>query len=142
MVATGVGVAFLSRRLEASSLSSLSERLCRVSGAYSVDATWSAVTFAFPGLRGLTAFWGRAGGGRRDMVVTSRGVATRLLSRRADPSRLGGRDVLVVLGARRRWSFRCEGSNGSALLVEVRLFSSGRVRVGQRRRGGSRGPRS
>ncbi|MQL74072.1 hypothetical protein Taro_006441 [Colocasia esculenta] len=32
------------------------------------------------------------------------------------PVRAG--DVLVVLGARRRWSFRREGPNGSALLVE------------------------
>ncbi|MQM04289.1 hypothetical protein Taro_037085 [Colocasia esculenta] len=51
-------------------------------------------------------------------------------------------DVLVLLGARRRWSFRREGPNGSALLVEVRLLSSGRARAGRRRRGGSRGPRS
>ncbi|MQM18194.1 hypothetical protein Taro_051183 [Colocasia esculenta] len=28
-------------------------------------------------------------------------------------------DVFVVLGARRRWSFRREGPNGSALLVEL-----------------------
>ncbi|MQL74071.1 hypothetical protein Taro_006440, partial [Colocasia esculenta] len=50
--------------------------------------------------------------------------------------------VLVVLGERRRWSFRREGPNGSALLLEVRLLSSGRARVGWRRRGGSRHPRS
>ncbi|MQM19218.1 hypothetical protein Taro_052218 [Colocasia esculenta] len=32
-------------------------------------------------------------------------------------------DVLVVLGARRRWPFRCEGPNGSALLLEgVRIM--------------------
>ncbi|MQM13848.1 hypothetical protein Taro_046775 [Colocasia esculenta] len=104
------------------------------------------------------------------MVVTPRGIAAWLLSRRADLLRLGGRwfkteatphfplssflfffflllslssslvisrqffvlvvlvlrwcrpvragDVLVVLGARRRWPFRREGPNGSALLVE------------------------
>ncbi|MQL95260.1 hypothetical protein Taro_027926, partial [Colocasia esculenta] len=51
-------------------------------------------------------------------------------------------DVLVVLGARRRWPFRREGPNGSALLLEVRLLSSGRARAGQRRRGGSCGSRS
>ncbi|MQL77082.1 hypothetical protein Taro_009491 [Colocasia esculenta] len=51
-------------------------------------------------------------------------------------------DVLVVLRARRRWPFRREGPNGSALHVEVRLLSSGRAHVGQRRRGGSCGPRS
>ncbi|MQL98877.1 hypothetical protein Taro_031597 [Colocasia esculenta] len=51
-------------------------------------------------------------------------------------------DVFVMLGARRRWPFRREGPNGSALLLEVRLLSSGRACVGQRRRGGSRGPHS
>ncbi|MQL73967.1 hypothetical protein Taro_006307 [Colocasia esculenta] len=30
-------------------------------------------------------------------------------------------DMLVVLGARRRWPFRCEGPNGSALLLEMLL---------------------
>ncbi|MQM14690.1 hypothetical protein Taro_047624 [Colocasia esculenta] len=63
-----------------------------------------------------------------------------LVLRWCRPVRAG--DMLVVLGARRRWSFRREGPNGSALLVEVRLLSSDRARVGQRRRGGSCGPRS
>ncbi|MQM15322.1 hypothetical protein Taro_048264 [Colocasia esculenta] len=51
-------------------------------------------------------------------------------------------DVFVVLGAMRRWPFRREGPNRSALLVEVRLLSSGRARAGRRRRSGSRGPHS
>ncbi|MQL72874.1 hypothetical protein Taro_005223 [Colocasia esculenta] len=51
-------------------------------------------------------------------------------------------DVFVVLGARRRWPFRREGPNGLALLMEVRLLSSGRARTGRRRWGRSRGPRS
>ncbi|MQL78554.1 hypothetical protein Taro_010986, partial [Colocasia esculenta] len=70
--------------------------IVQVSGAYSVNATWSAVTFLFPGLRG---------------------------------------GVIMELGARRRWSFQCEGLNGLALLLEVRLLSSGKVRAGRRRRG-------
>ncbi|MQM12908.1 hypothetical protein Taro_045828 [Colocasia esculenta] len=76
------------------------------------------------------------------MVAMLRGIATWLFSRRTDPSRLGGcrfkteflvlvelvlrwcrpvrvGDMVVVLGARRRWSFRREGPNGSALLVEL-----------------------
>ncbi|MQM23100.1 hypothetical protein Taro_056162 [Colocasia esculenta] len=53
---------------------------------------------------------------------------------------IGG--VIVELGARRRWPFRREGPNGPALLLEVRLLSSGRARAGQRRRGGSHRPRS
>ncbi|MQL84232.1 hypothetical protein Taro_016739 [Colocasia esculenta] len=56
------------------------------------------------------------------------------------PVRAGG--VIVELGARRRWPFQREGPNGSALLLEVRLLSSGRARTGRRRRGGSRRPRS
>ncbi|MQM10583.1 hypothetical protein Taro_043474 [Colocasia esculenta] len=51
-------------------------------------------------------------------------------------------DVIVVLGAKRRWPFRREGPNGSALLVEVRLLSNGRARTGRRRRGDSHGLRS
>ncbi|MQL68391.1 hypothetical protein Taro_000669 [Colocasia esculenta] len=51
-------------------------------------------------------------------------------------------NVLVVLGASRRWPFRREGPNGSALLVEVRLLNSCRACIGRRRRGGSRGPHS
>ncbi|MQL68309.1 hypothetical protein Taro_000563 [Colocasia esculenta] len=62
-----------------------------LSGACSVDATLSAVAFWFPGLRGLTAFWGRTGGDRHDMVATPKGVATWSLSHWADPSHLGGR---------------------------------------------------
>ncbi|MQM08477.1 hypothetical protein Taro_041335 [Colocasia esculenta] len=38
------------------------------------------------------------------------------------------------------WPFRREGPNRSALLLEVRLLSSGRVCTGWRRRGGSCGP--
>ncbi|MQM09303.1 hypothetical protein Taro_042173 [Colocasia esculenta] len=49
-------------------------------------------------------------------------------------------DVFVVLEARRRWSFLREDPNGSALLVEVRLLSSGRACAGRRRWGGSHGP--
>ncbi|MQM21662.1 hypothetical protein Taro_054707 [Colocasia esculenta] len=56
------------------------------------------------------------------------------------PVRAG--DVVVVLGERRRWPFRREGPNGSALLVEVRLLSSGRAHTGQRRQGSSHSPRS
>ncbi|MQM09386.1 hypothetical protein Taro_042253 [Colocasia esculenta] len=63
-----------------------------------------------------------------------------LVLRWCRPVRAG--DVLVVLGVRRRWPFRREGPNGSALLVEVRLLSSGRARAERRRRRGSRGPRS
>ncbi|MQM15523.1 hypothetical protein Taro_048469, partial [Colocasia esculenta] len=63
-----------------------------------------------------------------------------LVLRWRDPVRVG--DVVVVLGARRRWPFRREGPNGSALLVEVRLLSSDRARTGRRRRGGSHGPHS
>ncbi|MQM22454.1 hypothetical protein Taro_055506 [Colocasia esculenta] len=44
----------------------------------------------FPSSR-FDHFWGRASGGRRDMVATPRGVTTWSLSRRANPSRLGGR---------------------------------------------------
>ncbi|MQL89738.1 hypothetical protein Taro_022316 [Colocasia esculenta] len=51
-------------------------------------------------------------------------------------------DVLMVLGARRRWPFRREGPNGAALLLKVRLLNSGRACAGRRRRGGSCGPRS
>ncbi|MQM03575.1 hypothetical protein Taro_036361 [Colocasia esculenta] len=76
--------------------------------AYNIDATWSFVTFAFPSLRGLTAFG----------VTPGVAVATWSLSCRVDPSRLGGRDVLVELGARRRRSFRRESPNRSTLLVE------------------------
>ncbi|MQM16044.1 hypothetical protein Taro_048998, partial [Colocasia esculenta] len=47
--------------------------------AYSVDVTWSAVAFLFPGLRG---------------------------------------GVIVEVGVKRRWPFRREGPNGSALLLE------------------------
>ncbi|MQL77446.1 hypothetical protein Taro_009854 [Colocasia esculenta] len=42
---------------------------------------------------------------------------------------------------RRRFYLR-EGPNGCVLRVEVSLPSSGRARVGRRRRGGSLGPRS
>ncbi|MQL87506.1 hypothetical protein Taro_020049 [Colocasia esculenta] len=42
-----------------------------------------------------------------------------LVLRWCHPVRVG--DMLVVLGARRRWPFRCEGPNGSALLVEGSL---------------------
>ncbi|MQL70900.1 hypothetical protein Taro_003215, partial [Colocasia esculenta] len=50
--------------------------------------------------------------------------------------------VIVELGARRRWPFRREGPNGSALLLKVRLLSSDRTRAGQRRWGGSHRPHS
>ncbi|MQL94398.1 hypothetical protein Taro_027049 [Colocasia esculenta] len=57
----------------------------KVSGAYSVDVTWSANAFLFLGLRGLTAFgvmpW--------VAIAMPRSVATCSLSRRADLSRLG-----------------------------------------------------
>ncbi|MQL68859.1 hypothetical protein Taro_001145, partial [Colocasia esculenta] len=131
-------------------------------GAYNVDVTWSDVAFTFLGLQGLTTFG----------VAPGVAVVTWLLSRLADPSRLGGHrfknrgcapfphlaffflllplssslpfsrcffmlvvlvlrwcrpvhagDVLVVLGARRRWPFRSEGPNRSTLLLEV-VFSS------------------
>ncbi|MQL67818.1 hypothetical protein Taro_000112, partial [Colocasia esculenta] len=66
---------------------------------------------------------------------------------------LGVLEVLVVggdarscrrrdRGARRRWPFRREGPNGSALLLEVRLLNSDRARVGRRKRGVSHHPRS
>ncbi|MQL68858.1 hypothetical protein Taro_001144, partial [Colocasia esculenta] len=67
---------------------------------------------------------GRDGGGRRILVVASGGVAaaflidvTAILSVRMVVS---GGDMLVVLGARRRWPFRREGPNGSALLLKRR----------------------
>ncbi|MQM16983.1 hypothetical protein Taro_049949 [Colocasia esculenta] len=63
-----------------------------------------------------------------------------LVLRWCRPVRAG--DVLVVLGARRRWPFRREGPNESAVLLEVRLLSSGRARVERRRRGDSCGSRS
>ncbi|MQL84315.1 hypothetical protein Taro_016813, partial [Colocasia esculenta] len=44
-------------------------------------------------------------------------------------------DVLVVPGARRRWSFQREVPDGSALLVEVRLLNNGRAHAGWRIRG-------
>ncbi|MQL72239.1 hypothetical protein Taro_004592 [Colocasia esculenta] len=47
-----------------------------------------------------------------------------LVVRRCRLHRVG--DVLMVLGARRRWSFRCEGPNGSALLLEVGTLDSSR----------------
>ncbi|MQM10148.1 hypothetical protein Taro_043037 [Colocasia esculenta] len=75
--------------------------------------------------------------------------------------------MIMELGARRRWPFRREGPNKLALLLEVgtldssfpsmlpspleivvspwfgvRLLSSGRARIGQRRQGSSRHPRS
>ncbi|MQM11185.1 hypothetical protein Taro_044088 [Colocasia esculenta] len=65
-------------------------------GAYSVDTTCQAVAFWFP--------------------VFKLFVLVVLVLRWCHPLRAG--DVLVVLGARRRWSFRREGPNGSALLVE------------------------
>ncbi|MQL86010.1 hypothetical protein Taro_018537, partial [Colocasia esculenta] len=69
-----------------------------------------------------------------------RSVVTCSLSHWADPSRLGADrfktegDVIVELGVRRRWPFRHEGPNGSALLLEVRLLSSGTTHAVQRRR--------
>ncbi|MQM11355.1 hypothetical protein Taro_044262 [Colocasia esculenta] len=50
--------------------------------------------------------------------------------------------VIVELEARRRWPFRREGPNGSALLLEVRLLNSGRTCTGRKRWGGSRRPRT
>ncbi|MQL78021.1 hypothetical protein Taro_010453 [Colocasia esculenta] len=138
---------------------------------YSIDATCQAVTFWFPGLRGLTAFgvvlevgvatWSRHPGASRHgcrragptrRVFGAVGLKPRvaphfplspflsfffpllplssplaisrwlfvlvvLVLRWCRPVRAG--DVFVVLGARRRWSFRREGPNRSALLVEV-----------------------
>ncbi|MQM20980.1 hypothetical protein Taro_054010 [Colocasia esculenta] len=123
-------------------------------GAYNVDATWHAIAFWFSWSSMFDRFWCRTGAGGRDMVTTFTGVATWLLSRQPDPSCLGGHrfktkagGVLMEFGMRRRWPFRREGSNGSALLLEglwgvrsmlvVRLLSSGRARIGQRRKGGS-----
>ncbi|MQL84444.1 hypothetical protein Taro_016945, partial [Colocasia esculenta] len=56
------------------------------------------------------------------------------------PARAG--DVVVPFGAKRRRFYLREGPNGFVLRVEVRHLSSGRARTGQRRRGGSRSPRS
>ncbi|MQM14603.1 hypothetical protein Taro_047536 [Colocasia esculenta] len=86
-----------------------------------------------------------SGGGRHILVAASDGVATAFLTDVTavlSVRTVVSGDVVVVLGGRRRWSFLREGPNGSALLVEVRLLSSGRARAGRTRWGGSGGPRS
>ncbi|MQL95701.1 hypothetical protein Taro_028363 [Colocasia esculenta] len=78
-------------------------RSCRGGGGRRVLVTPSrgdATTFltdltAIPSVRTVLSgvrfdrFWGRSMGGHRDMVAMPTGVVTWLLSRRADPSRLG-----------------------------------------------------
>ncbi|MQM00824.1 hypothetical protein Taro_033572 [Colocasia esculenta] len=117
---------------------------CRILVTASGGVATAFLTDVTASLR-FDCLWGRAGGGRRDMVAMPRGVATWLLSRRADPSCFGGRrfktevlvvlvlrwcrpvragDAFVLLGARRRWSFLREGPNMSALLVEGELLDA------------------